>query len=301
MAYNIYLYDNQLVSDELENDSGRTRAIRDILCNIANNSAHYNDRSNVGKDVFIEPLICNLNNSPVTYIPEICNACNYLDYKTLIEPFILFIHTSNKCFYRFIDQFLAADVTCWIVCYSGADKADAFNTIMTKHSKKQNIRFHPYISPSITSQTMRQEWDINAFVHAVINQEENPFDRLVRKGTPHLIALSILCQGYLAARGGGGLNVWNDSLQGMLISDAKERTEKPDWWDPVWEDDGTGIEKELKQIEDDGNEETKEAKGKVQELISKIRDAKKEEAANANVSEKVHPTYEALNIILSKT
>lgn len=249
MDFNIYLYDNQLMCS----DSGRTKAIRDILGSIHN----YNDRSNVGKDVFTEELNCCLAISSIPYIVSICNNCNNNGYVTLQEPFILFIHTSNKCFYRFIDALLTHSTNCWIVCYSGADSADAFDNIERKHKSKENIRFFPRIYPSITSETLKQKWDINTFVQAVINQEKNPFDRLVRKGTPHLIALSILCQGYLAAH---EYNEIYTKLPIELRNIVKDKnnltlTENNQWWNGVV--DVALIEDELKLKEEKESEDFK--------------------------------------------
>jgi len=163
---------------------------------------------------------------------EYCNTCTLeVNYYSICVPFILFIHTSNKCFYRFVAKFLESKTPCWIVCYSGGDAADAhaYKALKEKYPSKENIIFSPHISPSVSSEVLNQKWDINAFVEAVIKNQPNPFGYLERKGTPYLTALSILCQGYLAAHEEISLLTNLGKLKGTATSKVGI-TEDANWW-----------------------------------------------------------------------
>lgn len=79
---------------------------------------------------------------------------------------------------------------------------------------------------------------------------------------PHIIALSILCQGYLAAHGKkDSLRGWEDvcnnlphNLKGENFQlKTKSKTEEKDWWEPALEADFNGekLVKELKTMDKD--------------------------------------------------
>lgn len=67
------------------------------------------------------------------------------------------------------------------------------------------------------------------------NIAENLIRESLKQSIPYLIALSILCQGYLAAHGGNGLKGW-DGLSFDLKEAAKLNwpNVKNDWWEPVF-------------------------------------------------------------------
>lgn len=180
-----------------------------------------------------------------------CDACNNNNvefhtknnsYHCALEKInILFIHTSNKCFYRFIQTTFNdyPENDCYVVCYSGGNIPEIFNTIVEKNNGR-HIKFFPNIGYNITDDTLKTKWYLEVFIDAVRSEKNNPFDYLVRKGTPYLIALAILCQGYIAAHGGEGLSGLTDQLK----KKAAEKWPKVEqgWWVPVLGGDGNGNE-----------------------------------------------------------
>jgi len=90
-----------------------------------------------------------------------------------------------------------------------------------------------------------------------------------KKANPHLIALSILCQGYLAAHGGAGLDGWDKvhqdikdkAAEKLNDSDDKKNPSKKAWWKTVLEG--------RKNIEDELDEEQKKD-GKIITLLDAI-------------------------------
>lgn len=147
-------------------------------------------------------------------------------------------------------------------------------------SEKSLLLFYPFShSPSGDSLFEKALRDIPEKYVSVFNciiQES-----LKKKANPHLIALSILCQGYLAAHGD------DDSIKELSEELKKEvqdliklknkvqskagNTEKKIWWTGVFgDDDKKGAEgkilNELKTISTDNDKE----KGKIESLIKKI-------------------------------
>jgi|GEM_PF-3098576 len=70
-------------------------------------------------------------------------------------------------------------------------------------------------------------------------------ESLKKRDNPYLIALSILCQGYLAAHGGAGLEGW-ENVAVDLRNKASE-TEKKSWWGIITKSDD--IDGEIKAID----------------------------------------------------
>lgn len=99
-------------------------------------------------------------------------------------------------------------------------------------------------------------------------------ESLKKKNTPHLIALSILCQGYLAAHGGAGLDGWDrvtqdiksKAVEKLKISDDKKNPTKKEWWkSALGKDDQSKTEEELKGILEKDDE-----KGNLRKLTTAI-------------------------------
>lgn len=140
-------------------------------------------------------------------------------------------------------------------------------------SNNKNIIVWTHTGDTIASEKIKElfgdKCDFFAFSHTEPNHEvevlmenictDNDFENrfsgfieysLLKKAKPHLIALYILCEGYLAAHD-EGLSGWNDNLKNLLkIEGAKDKTEKKDWWKPALGDDlqGKEIESELNVV-----------------------------------------------------
>lgn len=107
-----------------------------------------------------------------------------------------------------------------------------------------------------------------------------------KQPNPHLIALSILCQGYLVAHGETeSLKGWDDKLKNMLINGALEKTEDKAWWMET-----INIEEAEKELGDKGN-------GKVKALLNAFN---KEEIIWAVVTKLVIEANKALPKILQE-
>lgn len=112
---------------------------------------------------------------------------------------------------------------------------------------------------------------------------------LKKKANPHLIALSILCQGYLAAHG----NI--ELPKGISISEEKKKlTVGKGWWSPVFSEHELGREfrdteiyKELSASRCDSS--------KIQDFFVKIKEINNGNGLDINI---IEPTYSALKIIL---
>lgn len=80
-------------------------------------------------------------------------------------------------------------------------------------------------------------------------------ESLKKKANPHLIALSILCQGYLASHGGAGLDGWDkvpDELKNKVqTEDNKNKTKGKSWWTSALGNDESKIQNELNAVPDD--------------------------------------------------
>jgi len=90
----------------------------------------------------------------------------------------------------------------------------------------------------------------------------------------HLIALSILCQGYLAAHDVEGFKVTDIELQNRAIENCR-KTEGRKWWEPVLDDainEGKAVEKgkiyeELKVVNESNKDNVK-----ITKLVNTIKD-----------------------------
>jgi hypothetical protein len=271
----IYIYDSEVYNENIrEEDRGRTRAIRDMIFQLKTEKI-LEEGAKASKDVYIlRPLDCKL----VSGYGELCKQCTLnIGFQPISnDKSIYFIHTSNKCFYRFVSAILNCNNTrSWIVCYSG-DLSTSYKAIESKFPSRKNIEFYPYIA---TYDDIISKWDIPAFVQAVKETKDNPFDYLERTGTPHLIALSILCQGYLAAHGTkDSLNGWEDvwNKLGKAIKDHRKKyklvaskmsiTETKDWWRKAIGAKQNNIMNELSTIAMDKSDE----KTKIKSLIEII-------------------------------
>jgi hypothetical protein len=111
---------------------------------------------------------------------------------------------------------------------------------------------------------------------------------LVKRQNAHLLTLSILCQGYLAAHGGIGLK---SKIPDELKDVAKKNWNrlKKDWWKPI---DFNSIHGEINNLNSDIKVDSEPAKGKIQALISYLKeDAKWDETV---LTQKVQNAYNAL-------
>lgn len=221
--YNIYLFDNNS-----GNENGRRQVIKAIL-----------DNSGFSIEKFEEEVFENNRDCSIKYDKDKCKTCDEnIEFYDIQKPFILFIHASNACFYRFVKELLESlkddeGNSYWIVCYSGSDKSDAYNELNKEYTNNNNIKFSPKIGALITNEQLNNKWNIKAFVEAVIKNEANPFDKLVNKIPSYLIALSILCQGYLVAHEKIDLPDNLGKLKETIKSKAGITEDVNDWWLPV--------------------------------------------------------------------
>ena len=114
----------------------------------------------------------------------------------------------------------------------------------------------------------------------------------------YIISLSILCQGYLAAHGGNGLDGWENLPQNLRDTvqhnEKKNKTEnKEDWWKSVIVD-RVNVENELSNIDD--NNENQERKNRIKDLLDEI-----DKGGGLSNIEIVNNAYSALKQILKST
>lgn len=120
--------------------------------------------------------------------------------------------------------------------------------------------------------------------------EESDWDALYSE-KDCLVALSILCQGYLAAHGGDGLKGWgslSEDLKKTAVS-KKEGTEDKTWW--VLKEDFIG---RVKAQLDNVNEKT-EGKGEIKKMIAMMEDSALSVISDTNT---VKAAYEAISKVL---
>ncbi len=143
-------------------------------------------------------------------------------------------------------------------------------------------------------------------------KQKNDYEYAERQSFSHLIALSLLCQGFLVAHGKkdnlpGWASVWQN-LSGDLKDDdyqlkTKSITEGKDWWIPAFGNNYIG--EDLKKVFNDSDKNCK----KIQELINCIKDDEntyfKNEILITNNSQKeifaylVNEVYQNLTEILN--
>ena len=205
--------------------------------------------------------------------------CNSIEYFSLSEPFILFIHINNACFFEFLKNILEQNLQCWVVCYSGGDETKSCKELIRIFSSKKNVSFFPNIGAIITLEELNQKWNIKTFIDAVVKDKQNPFDYLARKIPSHLIALSILCQGFLAAHGKKDnlhewVSVWenlsNDLKDGDYQLGTKSKTEGRGWWEPALGNNYRGEKLENELLD------SKKSDKIINELTAFIRENKNE-------------------------
>lgn len=106
----------------------------------------------------------------------------------------------------------------------------------------------------------------------------------LNKNLQHLIAFSILCQGYLAAYGGDGLNgKMSGELKDVVMKRWADLNLENSWWDII---NINTLHEELKDKEED-------EKAKIEDLLIKI--------INKNVSvDRVKTAYDAITRIIKR-
>lgn len=127
---------------------------------------------------------------------------------------------------------------------------------------------------------------VETFMFDVCKNNENNFESefkklieysLKKNSKPHLIALSILCQGYLAAHGGNGLDGWKnlpENLRKIVQSKGnKKKTEERSWWKSALGDNynAKDLNKELETVDKEKNQESIKS---INCLIDIIKDGK---------------------------
>ncbi len=255
----IFLIDDTIdlsngVKKDIKEDTGRTKALRTILGNIADNPL-FND---IPKDAFMSHVQVFTDQ----FTPRNENECSghTLSFLALPKPFILFIHTSNRCFSAFVNRLLLEKpVDSWIVCYSGvSDEPSEYKNL--NNNGFHRINFFGGIGRD--DENVNINWDIPAFVSSVLDKKSNAFDYLVPKTKTYLLNLYPLCLGYLDAHSKTTIN--------------KETTESETWWKGVLGDNlqGDGLKDELRELKEDENEKL------VNELIEAINGVKTATIAN---------------------
>lgn len=158
-------------------------------------------------------------------------------------------------------------------------------------------RFSTAVSPIINYEAYIRPFCSNG------NQENfnNLWAQIQKKSPdtlPHLIALSILCQGYLAAHEGEGLVGW-DKVPPDIKRKVAEKIKDPDptknptkkqWWNSALGDDKSKIQDELNAVPDKD-----ESKSSVQKLITAIYTGDDDTPIAV---EFVRKAYSALKLIL---
>lgn len=134
---------------------------------------------------------------------------------------------------------------------------------------KTKEHFYRYALPHKTVETHLFWNGLNTFIKFLKEKGVAKWD-LLYGSINHLIALSILCQGFLAAHGEKGFKILDDQLQ-QKAEKNKGTTELRSWWDPALKDiiNGTGIKDSeiLAELEMTGRDY-----GIVKKLIESIRD-----------------------------
>jgi hypothetical protein len=186
---NIYLYDDTYCENENEIIDRRGNSLASLL------SAMFEARHLFFRKQVYSDTAPNCNCDSIFCSKE-CKECElYAGKKENGKITVVFIHTSNKCFYGFVKQLLNNN-KYWIVCYSGGSiiDANAYNSL--PEPKAKNV-FFSVLPKSSTQETINKQWNIELFVRAIVEGYKSPFNYLENKGNPILSALSILCIGFL--------------------------------------------------------------------------------------------------------
>ena len=182
----IYLIDNRIDRNDLgekkpiSDDTGRTKLLREAFSKIA--------ETYKSKVSFIDNL--------QVYSQKVDDNCSNIDrFVQVQQPYILFIHTSNKCFTTFVNNLMSDKSSDnWIVCYSGAPSEPAEYSQLNKNDF-QNIRFIGGVGPA--DENIVSKWDIPAFVKAVLDKNQYAFDLLPRlRSIKELNKLCLNCMLY---------------------------------------------------------------------------------------------------------
>jgi len=210
---NIYIFDETVTLDgENSNGNNRGNSLFKVIKEIKEKNSFSFSIESFDQVYPDNRPNCNCNNR---YYKQECTTCKCISSfrKITNEDSIIFIHTTNQCFYGFTKQFVKTN-KYWIVCYSGGGQssAEAYNDLIEAYPDAKNIDFFG-LSPNAIVGDINSKWDIKGVVEAVLEGKTDPFEFLERKGTPHLIALSILCQGYLAAH---WEELWENNIESVL-------------------------------------------------------------------------------------
>ncbi len=136
---------------------------------------------------------------------------------------------------------------------------DIYNNILLTLKNKKKIVYTHIGDNGISPQKIKIEntikpigfhqWNpagepLKGFLSALTNDQvvieyqqaiEKLIEESLKKHTPHLISLSILCQGYLTAHGAEGFEISDDELQKKALNN-KVTTEMKNWWKPAMDD-----------------------------------------------------------------
>jgi len=256
------------------------------------------------------PVNQNINNATGEIKIEKDDADDYCPCQVWSSYDIVLVHDSN------IQSFIRGEIVTITEQPKELSVIIAFGSSGVKHSpKKHNFnkngsdcKFYSFgIHPPQTEPLNTAEWKKILLFAANLSGNDITIEEvsssipneikhiLCPQSLNHLIALSILCQGYLAAHDIEGFKVPDDELQ-KKAAKSKITTEIPRWWEPALDDvinkrkevEKSKIYEELKA----GSENIKDYE-KITNLVKAIINDEK-----ADFTVKVSKAYENLKEIL---
>ena len=148
------------------------------------------------------------------------------------------------------------------IFFKGLTENEKSKLILFSTGGKPNYQWcidYPFFMSSIGSWELFKRLNWNNISTKLDRQEI--IERLKKNKTNYLIALSILCQGYLAAHGGAGLrSEIPDDLK--AIAQGNWEKVKGSWWDIVKTSDS--IQQEIDNLNSEIKINGEHAKGKIQ-------------------------------------
>ena len=202
----------------------------------------------------------------------------------------------------------------------------AFNSAGVKHSPKKHAfnkngfvcKFYSFgIHPPQRTPLDVDEWKKVLLFAAELSGQDKTIEQVINSipkdikhilcpphSINHLIALSILCQGYLAAHDVEEFSVSDSGLQKKAVEN-QEKTEVKDWWKPALGEDykGKALNEEL-EARDEEKKDANKAINDLTNIISKDDNAyfdngklKDEDCIIAKFTDRVNAAYGQLTVI----
>lgn len=215
----------------------------------------YDDTNTIRKIPASQNTLTYDKNNQVVYVDgvavkndrDICDSFrNFLDRSAIDRKTLILIHPGAG------DDFEIAKNR--ILCCNGkANQINEINIIIAKYSHTSIAIF------DVVGSLAKQIKDLSNNIDTNINKIREYV--LKKNPKPHLLALSILCQGYLAAHGGKVLKGWKDLPAELKNKVSKNRDNVKDkWWNII------DIEQATNELKD------KDTDNKISNLLSQIKD-----------------------------